>query len=129
MTARRMSKARRLRVWDAYKGVCHLCGMAIKTGDAWHVEHIVALACGGTDEDANMAPAHIDCHAPKTKDDVRVAAKIKRVAARHIGAKPAPKATIANRGFPKRGRVRIEKPPLPPRRAMWIECPVKRGGD
>ena len=126
MTTRRMAKARRLRVWEAHKGHCHLCCLPIKQGEAWHVEHIIALACGGADDDANMAPAHIDCHAPKTRDDVRMAAKIKRVAARHVGAKPPLKQRIANRGFDKRERA--EKLPLPPRRPMWIDMP-RRGGD
>lgn len=126
MTSRRMSKARRLRVWGAHNGVCHLCRLPIKQGEQWHVEHIIALACGGTDDDANMAPAHIDCHAPKTKADVRAAAKIKRVAARHIGAKAEPKQRIASRGFAKRERP--ERLPLPPRRPLWIDMP-HRGGD
>jgi 5-methylcytosine-specific restriction endonuclease McrA len=106
---------------------CHLCGLPIKQGEAWHVEHIVALACGGADDDANMAPAHIDCHAPKTKDDVRAAAKIKRIAARHVGATPPPKQRIANRGFAKRERE--ERIPVPARRPMWITLDNPRGDD
>jgi len=128
MTARRMSRARRLRVWQTHAGKCHLCGRPIAQGEPWHVEHKQALTCGGTDDDTNLAPAHVDCHAGKTRADKKAGAKLTRIAARHIGA-DRPKARIASRGFAKRERERIEKPPLPPRRPMWIDIPVKRGGD
>lgn len=128
MTARRMTKARKLRIWHTHNGVCHLCGLAIKHGEQWEAEHIIALGCGGEDTDANLAPAHIDCHRPKTKGDVRVAAKLKRVEARHIGAH-MPKASIPNRGWPKRFREPRDKPPPLSPRALWITLDNKQGND
>lgn len=124
---RAMSRARRLRIWQAHAGVCHLCGLPIAQGEPWHVEHKQALTCGGTDDDANLAPAHVDCHAGKTRADKKAGAKLTRIAARHIGANPPPKQRIANRGFAKRERE--PRIPLPPRRAMWITLSNPRGDD
>lgn len=128
MTARRMTKARKLRIWHAHNGVCHLCKLPIQRGAQWEAEHIIALGCGGTDDDANLAPAHIDCHAPKTKADVVTAAKIKRIEARHVGAH-VPKVKIPNRGFPKRPREPRDKPPPLAPRAMWITMDNPKGTD
>lgn len=86
MTARKsMSPRRRLAVWEAARGVCHLCGQKIKAGEKWEVEHKRALALLGTDDDANLAPAHIACHAVKTKDDVGRLSKALRQRAKHLG--------------------------------------------
>lgn len=114
MTTRRsISTAKRLRIWSAHEGVCHLCGLPIRLGEKWHVEHVKPLWLGGEDAEVNMAPAHIDCHAPKTREEAGVRAKNNRVAAKHIGA-AAPKQKIQSRGFPTKPRP--EKLPLPPRR-------------
>lgn len=115
MTERRMTKARRLRIFDVAKGICHLCGLQIQLGEKWEAEHLIALACGGKDEDENLRPAHLDCHAVKTKRDVRDAAKIKRIRARHIGVTET-KARISSRGFPQTERKpKFTREALPPR--------------
>ena len=115
MTKRRsITTAMRLRIWTASAGVCHLCKLPIhaERGEQWDVEHIKPLWLGGTDTEANMAPAHKDCHAPKTKEEATVRAKTNRQAARHLGALPQ-KQQIASRGFIR--KVRTPKPSLPPR--------------
>jgi 5-methylcytosine-specific restriction endonuclease McrA len=94
MTRRRMTPLRRARIFDTHGGVCHLCGLKIQIGEAWDVEHIVALALSDDDSDDNLAPAHVACHRPKTSEDVARIAKAKRVRAKHIGAK-APRSTLA----------------------------------
>jgi 5-methylcytosine-specific restriction endonuclease McrA len=86
MKRKSISTARRERIFDAAGGLCHICGGKI-SGKAWDVEHIRALGLLGEDDDANMAPAHKACHAPKTKDDTARIAKAKRQRARHIGIK------------------------------------------
>ena len=94
MTRRSMSTTRRVRIFEAADGRCHLCGVKIGVGEAWEAEHRIALAAGGTDDDDNLAPAHIACHRSKTTDDAKLIAKVKRVRAKHIGAKAPPRATI-----------------------------------
>ena len=122
MTKRRaMTAARKARIWDAAKGICHLCGLAIKAGEPWEAEHVIALTCGGTDDDGNIRPAHVDCHAGKTRDDKKTGAKLTRIKARNIGIKRPPMNLIKSKGFtkcerePRAGKTRIERVRLAPR--------------
>lgn len=99
-----MTPSRRLRIFENHKGVCVTCGLPIKVGEAWFVEHIRALELGGEDVDANCGPAHqINCKSVKDADDHHRAAKAKRVKQRHIGI-TAPKQKIQSAGFPKRDK-------------------------
>jgi 5-methylcytosine-specific restriction enzyme A len=93
MTARRMTPLRRARVFDTHGGTCHLCGLKIAVGEAWEVEHIIALEISGDDSDGNLAPAHVACHRAKTSEDAGLIAKARRVHAKHIGAH-RPKSTL-----------------------------------
>lgn len=86
MAKRSMTPLRRARIFDAHGGVCHLCGQKIQVGEAWDVEHIVALEISGDDSDDNLAPAHRSCHRTKTKQDAGDIAKCRRVHAKHVGA-------------------------------------------
>jgi 5-methylcytosine-specific restriction endonuclease McrA len=83
---RRMSAKRRMEVWIAHGGVCHICGLKIDGGkEKWHVEHKNAHGISGDDSDANLAPAHVSCHAVKTKADIKAIAKAKRMEQRAVG--------------------------------------------
>ena len=120
MTKRRsITTAMRLRIWTKHNGVCHLCKLPIhaERGEQWDVEHVKPLWLGGADDESNMAPAHKDCHAPKTRDEATARAKTNRQAARHLGALPK-KVKIQSRGFNR--KVRTPKPSLPPR-ALYVE--------
>ncbi len=79
-----MSPTRRLRIWEAHKGVCIVCRLKIMR-PPWTVEHVIPLGLGGADTDDNCGPAHEDCRREKDKADVRSIAKAKRIKARHIG--------------------------------------------
>lgn len=77
----------RVRVFERAGGVCHLCKSKITVGDAWEVDHILALALGGADAESNFAPAHKKCHQRKSAVDVGMIRKADRQRAAHIGAK------------------------------------------
>jgi 5-methylcytosine-specific restriction enzyme A len=49
---------RRQRVLAKFRGACHWCGHK----GATEVEHVVPLAEGGPDSEANLAPIHAECH-------------------------------------------------------------------
>ena len=86
MIARRfLSPKRRLAIFLAADGRCHLCGQRIKPGEKWDVEHPIPLALGGADGDTNRAPAHSKCHAPKSAQDAGDIARAKRREAKHLG--------------------------------------------
>ncbi|WP_126975607.1 HNH endonuclease [Frigidibacter oleivorans] len=86
MSRRSLSKGQRIDVLAAASGVCHICGDRINpVRERWEVEHVIPLALGGSDDVENMRPAHRACHAGKTRRDVGVIAKAKRVAQKHAG--------------------------------------------
>lgn len=99
---RSLSPTARERIFTAHRGVCHICGDVIDgVRQPWDVDHVIPLALGGEDEEANMAPAHAACHrgaSSKTSEDVKRIAKAKRVQRKHIGAHK-PKAKIPYRRF------------------------------
>ena len=88
MTRRRSwTPKRRAALFDANKGVCHICGAKIDGArEAWDVEHIIPVALGGDDDESNCAPAHKRCHKIKTAKDAANLAKSNRVRAKHFGA-------------------------------------------
>ena len=88
MTRRSWTKRRRLALFEAHKGVCHICRCKIDgTKDLWDVEHIIPIAMGGDDDEGNCAPAHAACHKSKTSADRKQIAKADRVRAKHFGAR------------------------------------------
>jgi 5-methylcytosine-specific restriction endonuclease McrA len=74
-----MTKARAAKIFLAHNGKCINCGQQIRQGDGWFVEHPIPLAQGGTDDDANTAPAHTKCKAKKDATDAASKAKRDRI--------------------------------------------------
>jgi 5-methylcytosine-specific restriction protein A len=88
MTERRtLSASKRLAIFLKAEGCCHICKQKIHPGQLWEVEHPIPIAMGGADDETNMAPAHVKCHASKTADDLGKVAKCKRLQIRHAGIK------------------------------------------
>lgn len=83
-----MSPMRRLRIWEANKGICILCELKIDgVREKWIVEHRRALVLGGEDTDENCGPAHETCRRTKDKVDVADGARAKRRKAKLLGIK------------------------------------------
>ena len=89
MRARRhISTSARVRLFTQHEGRCHICGEKIDgVRERWDVEHIIPLELGGADEPSNWAPAHVQCHKGKTKQDAADIGRARRISAKHIGAK------------------------------------------
>jgi hypothetical protein len=121
MTRRSISKATRVRVFLDAAGVCHLCGLRIDAPKAkWNVEHVKPLSMGGTDDRANLRPAHVECHAVKSADEAGPRAKADRAGAHRLGIRNPVK--IQSAGFAQfKPQARASTPlskPLPPRRSV-----------
>lgn len=85
-----MSPRRRLKIWEDHYGVCCICHLRIDgPREPWIIEHLRPLALGGPDTDENCGPAHAACAVMKTRRDLGLIAKAKRVKQRHIGARVA----------------------------------------
>lgn len=77
----------RLRVFNRHGGICHLSGRRIRAGEAWDLDHLVALCNGGEHRESNLAPALHDKHQEKTKADVAEKSVTARIRAKHLGIK------------------------------------------
>ena len=86
MTRRRsLTRAQRVKIWDAHDGICHICELPIILGQPWQADHIIPRGLTGSDELEEYAPAHVDCHQDKTRNDNRTVKKATRVRANHLG--------------------------------------------
>lgn len=81
-TRRSMTPLRALRIFEASSGRCACCSRRLGPQDDWDVDHIIALANGGTDDDSNLQVLCGWCHGDKTSEDITQAAKGKRMAAK-----------------------------------------------
>lgn len=104
----------RQRVYDAHKGVCHICSLPIKPGETWHLDHKLALIAGGENAERNLAPAHAHCNLAKGQRESAEKSKVAKVRGKHTGA-IRPKQSIKSAPFPKSPKT-APKPSLPPRR-------------
>lgn len=84
----------RLRVFEAYGGICALTGRKITPADKWELDHATALVNGGENRESNLQPVLSDAHKRKTAEDVATKAKDRRVRAKHIGAKAPPRQRL-----------------------------------
>jgi hypothetical protein len=101
MTRRRRTASHRKAICEARKWQCHICGLAIDpTHEKWALDHVIALAAGGKDEDDNLCPVHTRCHLEKTKADVAVIAKGVRIRAKHLGIKRSSRPMPCGRHSP-----------------------------
>jgi 5-methylcytosine-specific restriction protein A len=77
----------RVRIFDRSGGVCHISGRKIRPGEAWDLDHIIALINGGTHTELNLSPVLIDPHREKTKEDVAEKSRVARKRKSHLGIK------------------------------------------
>ena len=90
----------RLRVWDRCDGKCHRCARAIPVGDAWILEHFVALINGGENRERNLCLTCSWCKPAKDAEDVAAKSKTAAVRAKHLGINRA-KPKWQSQGFRK----------------------------
>lgn len=89
-----MSDLRVAKIYARHDGKCASCGRKLMAGDDYEIDHKIALANGGTDDDDNLQLLCEGCHILKTGDDVSEAAKGKRRFRKHV---------VPSRFKPKRG--------------------------
>jgi hypothetical protein len=100
---RKMTPARRARIFAAAQGLCGVCGWKIMPDTPWIADHRIPLEISGDDSDDNLQPIHADpCNKTKTARDQADIAKAKRLQAKHTGQAPPPTQKIKSRGFRRR---------------------------
>lgn len=66
----RALQRQRERVWLRDKGLCARCGGMTVFPSGFELDHRVALANEGTNDDDNMQLLHFECHEAKTAEDL-----------------------------------------------------------
>lgn len=74
----------KLRLYDKAEGRCVVCTLR---ADSYECDHIIPLIIGGKHEESNLQLLCHECHAGKTKLDVKLKAKVARVRKKHLGIK------------------------------------------
>lgn len=86
---KKMNKARRTRIFLSRNGVCFVCRLQIHDGEPWIVEHPEAVNLGGSDDDADLWPAHETCRRKKdTVDRKLIADRNTKIDRGYAGKKP-----------------------------------------
>lgn len=105
MTRKRRSARERERLFLLHGGRCYLCGVKIKAGEAWELEHRIPWELTRDESDENVLPAHVGCHKVKSVDDIRGIRKADRQRLKHTGCWPKSRARIPSRGFQTARRI------------------------
>lgn len=72
----RALQRQRERVWLRDQGLCARCGLITTFPSGFELDHRVALANEGTNDDSNMQILHHECHEAKTNEDLGYAPKV-----------------------------------------------------
>lgn len=91
----------RLRIFEREQGRCWISGRKIMPGDAWDLDHKIALINGGRHAEDNLFPALRDKHREKTVEDLAIKSKTYRMAAKFNGTWPKARRPLKSRGFDK----------------------------
>lgn len=103
----------RLRVWDREAGRCHRCARKIPVGDAWIIEHRVAIINGGANAEPNLCLSCSWCKPLKDVEDVAQKAKTYAVRSKHV--LPAQASSMRGPGFKPAAPQRKATTPLTPK--------------
>jgi hypothetical protein len=94
---------------------CEKCGGIAKK---FQIDHVIADSHGGEPVIENAQLLGECCYSEKNPKDTTIAAKLKRIEARHIGA-TRPKQTIKSANTLRVTEKTRDKLPMPNRRAMF----------
>lgn len=57
---------RRREIFEKSEGKCHYCSASLRVDGAWHVEHMMPKALGGSDDMVNLVAACVPCNLGKS---------------------------------------------------------------
>lgn len=80
----RFTDQQRARAFANADGKCASCGIKIRIGQDWDLDHILALENGGSNDPENLQVLCELCHAKKTGDDHALAGKSRRTYTKHV---------------------------------------------
>lgn len=102
------SKKQRIAIWTRAAGHCEGCAAKLKVGEGEY-DHVIPFALTRDTSVENGQLLCKVCHSGKThKTDRPTISKAERIAAKHNGTWPKPKATLKSRGFEKRRPMTVQ---------------------
>lgn len=99
-----------LRVWQREAGRCHRCERKIPVGDAWIIEHRIAIINSGTNAEPNLCLTCSWCKPAKDAEDVAIKSKTAAVRAKHL--LPRKPSRLRSAGFQKAEPQRTASTPI-----------------
>jgi 5-methylcytosine-specific restriction endonuclease McrA len=63
---KRFNKQERIEIYNRTNGICYLC-LAQVSFDSFHIDHVIPLYLGGTNNLSNLLPVHPVCNLVKGK--------------------------------------------------------------
>ena len=101
MKRKRMTKARRARIKQAYGHKCYICEADERPTGILQIDHWVPLMLGGSEDDDNLRPLCPSCHKKKTTSENRVRGKINRLSGKtkKRDKRKWPQCKLTSRGF------------------------------
>jgi 5-methylcytosine-specific restriction endonuclease McrA len=75
---RTLTLRERAKFFASRGGQCEGCGVKIRSGSVWDIDHILSLENGGTNDLDNLQLLCQNCHGAKTPKDRKQAATTKR---------------------------------------------------
>ncbi len=80
MARKSLGTRERDRLANLHGWTCHICKAPIDgVRERYEIEHVIPWAISRDDSDENRKPAHVHCHAVKTKDDRKDISKTERM--------------------------------------------------
>lgn len=84
-----MTKRRSVKIFLSRNGECCLCHEQIISHiDKWYIEHPEAVNLGGSDDDADLWPAHYRCKPDKDAADMKLITERNDAIAKNCVSKP-----------------------------------------
>src|SRR5215469_5550332 len=87
----------RVRVFARHNGRCHCCGRLILVGEAWELDHVIAIANGGEHRESNLKPILTEHHRNKTRLDTAIKSKSYAVRRKILGLKKPKRPLIGSK--------------------------------
>lgn len=82
------------RVFERHKKRCYKCTRDLRPGDAFEIDHVIAIINGGENRERNLAPICDWCHDEKTKADVAEKSRVYQKRSKNNGTKSKSKTPV-----------------------------------
>lgn len=106
MHRRKFSTKDKVSVMQRHNNRCAMCREPFTAENPADLDHEIPLELGGKDDASNLQPLHVACHKIKTRRDIKLIAKSRRIRKKLAGV-VKPKRPICSPGFPKHLRKKL----------------------